>query len=102
MKEYPMKPTDLELFKKYFPEDAVFKPDKKREIYLRITEEKDMEVVIYYLVLYRTDRKRADFNTISYNELKKIADMKEVAQRHNCVSYKIAFRVGNKFIFQFI
>ena len=94
------KPTTLYLLRKLFPQDKVVKIVGE-PIYRRVSQEGPLEVIVYYLVLPRNFNKEANVETLRYSnyELEEKVAMEKLA---NGEIMRVAFRVGNRFIFQYI
>ncbi len=93
--------TTLQLLKKLFPQDKV-KKIQGEQIYKRISREGDLDIITFYLVILRGSRVRAEINTLTNQEVEQMVEMKRLCKREDNVVYKIAFKVNNKFIFQYI
>ena len=92
------KPTTLYLLRKLFPQDKVVKIVGE-PIYRRVSQEQGLEVIVYYLVLSRNRNQEAEMTSLTNAELETLVKMKGLSKE---AINKVAFKVGNRFIFQYI
>lgn len=92
------KPTTLYLLRKLFPQDKVVKIVGE-PIYRRTSQEQGLEVIIYYLVLSRNRNQEAEMTSLTNTELETLVEMRELSRG---AINKVAFKVGKRFIFQYV